>query len=98
MIKEMKYFNGKIHRFYVKCRRFLASFQTQSGGTWLQSFGNTAQYNKNYLTAKPLERARSCFPVINLHENNTQEILQTKNCLEQSIKENTQNPTTTTTP
>ena len=55
------------------------------------------QYNKNYLTAKPLERARSCSPVIQLHEENTQTISTSKNCLEQNIKENMKKQNTTTT-
>ena len=55
------------------------------------------QYNKNYLTAKPLERARSCSPVIQLHEENTQTISPTKNCLEQNIKENMKKQNITTT-
>ncbi|XP_065356159.1 uncharacterized protein LOC135950552 [Calliphora vicina] len=47
-------------------------------------------YNKNYLTAKPSERARSCSPT--LPSNNTNNIHLTSpiyTCVENSIKENT---------
>lgn len=54
-------------------------------------------YNKNNLTAKPTERARSCSPVVDYHESKiTQKILPIIN-LEHNAKENTKNNNSTTT-